>query len=250
MDALRATLPVFRMLGEGLLQLVYPAVCPTCLEAIGSANSPFCVRCQVALETDRFAACWRCGSTVGPHENVMDGCSHCRTSSFQFNRLVRLGTYDGLLREVVLRMKSPAGENLAWSMGELLAHRLAPALAGSKVDAVVSMPLHWRRRLARGYNQSEAIGRAAARLLRLPYLDGRLVRSRLTQHQVGLSATQRQSNVIASFGVRHLTSIQGRKLLLIDDVLTTGSTVNEAARTLRHAGAKEVMVAVLAQRTL
>ena len=119
MDALLATPPVFRMLGGLLTGL--PGGLHTCLQAIGSANSSFCVDCRSALETDRFAACWRCGSTIGPHEEVMDGCSRCRKTSFHFSRVFRLGTYEGLLREVVLRMKSQAGESLAWSMGELFA---------------------------------------------------------------------------------------------------------------------------------
>jgi ComF family protein len=246
----RATLPVFRTLGEGLLQLVYPAVCHTCLQAIGSADIPFCGTCRSALETDRFAACWRCGSTIGPHEEVMDGCSHCRTLSLQFSHAFRLGTYEGLLREVILRMKSQAGESLAWSMGTLFAHRLAKSCARMNLDAVLAIPLHWRRRIARGYNQSESLGRATARQLQLPFLSGRLVRSRHTRQQVGLSAAQRHTNVLDSFAIRRPAALQGKKLLLMDDVMTTSSTVNEAARTLCRAGAAEVVVAVLAQRTV
>jgi len=250
MDSLRATLPVIRMLGKGLLELVYPAVCHTCLEPIGSANSPFCEKCRFALETDRFAACWRCGTTIGPHENVMDGCSNCRTSSFQFSRVIRLGAYEGLLREVILRMKTQAGETLAWSMGELFARRCAAQFAASNLDAVVAVPLHWRRRLLRGYNQSEAIARAAARKLLIPFFADGLARSRYTERQVGQSAAQRRTNVVDSFAAPHPAKLRGKKLLLMDDVLTTSSTVDEAARTLRRAGAAEVQVAVLAQRTL
>lgn len=250
MDALRATLPVLRMLGEGLLQLVYPAVCHTCLQPIGSPNSPFCERCRFALETDRFAACWRCGSTIGPHENVMDGCLHCRTSCLHFSRVVRLGTYEGLLRDVILRMKTQAGETLAWSMGELFAQRCAATFALLNPDAVVSVPLHWRRRLSRGYNQSEAIARAAARFLRIPYVPDGLIRSRNTEQQVGRSAAQRKTNVVDSFASPRPAKIQGKRILLVDDVLTTSSTVDEAAKTLRKAGAAEVQVAVLAQRTV
>jgi len=250
MDALRATLPVVRMLGEGLLQLVYPAVCHTCLLPIGTASSPFCATCRSALETDRFAACWRCGTTIGPHETVMDGCSHCRTSSFQFSRVVRLGIYEGLLREVILRMKTQAGETLAWSMGELFAHRCALQFVPSNLDGVVAVPLHWKRRLSRGYNQSDTLARAVARQLQKPYIAGGLARSRYTERQVGQSAAQRRTNVVDSFVAPHPARLRGKKLLLMDDVLTTSSTVDEAARTLRKAGAAEVQVAVLAQRSL
>jgi ComF family protein len=202
------------------------------------------------LETDRFAACWRCGSIIGPHEDVMDGCSHCRTSLLHFSRVVRLGTYEGLLRDVILRMKTQAGETLAWSMGKLLAERCAARLTVSSVDSVVAVPLHWRRRLARGYNQSEAIARSAARYLRLPFLPDGLARSRHTERQVGQSAAQRRTNVVGSFTAGRSERIRSKRLLLVDDVLTTSSTVDEAAKTLRQAGASEVQVAVLAQRTV
>lgn len=160
-----------------------------------------------------------------------------------------MGTYEGLLREVVLRMKSASGESLAWSMGELFATRAALALAAANFDAVTAVPLHWRRRISRGYNQSETLARAAARKLQVPFLGGRLVRSRYTKQQVGLSAAQRRANVVGSFAVRRPETLHGKKVLLIDDVMTTCSTADEACKALRGAGAREVVMGVLAQRT-
>jgi ComF family protein len=250
MNALSEKLPVLRMLGEGLLRLVYPAVCHICLETLESGHSSFCARCRCALETDSFPACWRCGSTIGPHEEVTGGCKTCRGASFHFSRVHRLGPYEGLLREVVLRMKLQAGESLATAMGSLFAKRLESAVASARPDAIVAIPLHWRRRLARGYNQSEALARATARHLHIPLLPGTLVRLANTKQQVGLSATERRTNVRGAFAVRKAGPFLGKRVLLMDDVMTTNSTASEAAGVLRKAGAVEVVVGVLAHRTI
>jgi ComF family protein len=250
MNALSEKLPVFRMLGEGLLRLVYPAVCHICLETLESGHSSFCAQCRSALETDSFPSCWRCGSTIGPHEEVTDGCKSCRGTSFHFSRVHRLGPYEGLLREVVLRMKLQAGESLAIAMGSLFAKRLEIAVASARPDAIIAIPLHWRRRLTRGYNQSEALARATARHLHIPFLPRRLVRLRDTKQQVGLSATQRRANVRDAFAAKKAGTLLGKRVLLMDDVMTTNSTTSEAASVLLKSGAAEVVVAVLAHRSI
>jgi ComF family protein len=250
MDALRVTLPFWQLLGDGLLQLVYPAVCQVCLQPLGSSRVQFCQGCQSILETDRFPACWRCGATAGPYEELSGGCIRCRKGSFPFSRVIRLGIYEGLLREVILRMKSQAGESLASAMGALLARRINATLTPGSVESVLAVPLHWHKRTARGYNQSEALARAVAKHLDLPWLNPGLIRVRRTQSQVGLSAAERRHNVCGAFLVRKPTLVRGKHLLLLDDVMTTNSTASEVASVLRKAGAAEVMVGVLAHRTV
>ena len=250
MDAVRATLPILRLLGDGLLQLVYPVVCQICLEPPGSSHLRFCPSCRAHLETDRFSFCGRCGSSVGPHEDLTDGCIRCRSVSFRFTRVIRLGVYEGLLREVVLRMKSQAGESLAWAMGEIFAKRMEGIVGQGSADGVVAIPLHWWKRASRGYNQSEALGRSVATHLRIPYVNAGLVRTRRTNPQVGLTAAERRHNVCGAFAVRRPHAIEGKRLLLLDDVMTTSSTACEVAGVLRKAGAADVIAGVLAHRTI
>jgi ComF family protein len=250
MDAWRSALPILRLLGDGLLQLVYPAVCQICLEPPGSSHQRFCSNCRASLEADRFSFCWRCGSSVGPHEDLTGGCVRCRSVSFHFSRVIRLGVYEGLLRDVVLRMKSQAGESLAWAMGDVFAKRMEGIVGHGTADGVLAIPLHWWKRASRGYNQSEALGRSVASHLRLPYLHAGLVRIRRTPPQVGLTAAERRHNVCGAFAVRRPHAVQGKRLLLLDDVMTTSSTASEVAGVLRRAGAAEVMVGVLAHRTI
>jgi ComF family protein len=152
-----------------------------------------------------------------------------------------------LLRQVILRMKHLSGEGLAEVIGELWAAHLENCLREVKADVIIPMPLHWLRHLQRGYNQSEALARAVAGRLGLPCRPGWLRRIRYTpQQQAQKSASARRENVRNAFLAPARAKLRGKTILLVDDVLTTGSTANEAARALRAAGVKRLVVAVLA----
>src|SRR5262249_28634573 len=133
--------------------------------------------------------------------------------------------------------------------GELWAAHAEPTLRMAGASVVVPVPLHWRRRWARGYNQSEALARAIASRLRLPCRSGYLRRIRNTPMQSLQSAASRLSNVRDAFRATSTRKLAGQCVLLVDDVLTTANTANEAARVLRGAGAARVVVAVLARAT-
>ena len=232
-------------LAHGFLQLVYPPTCFVCDCSLPAEERDVCSRCRNVLTTDPFPWCPRCAASVGPYVPLEGGCSACRDQSFHFEGVLRLGPYDGLLREVILRMKHLSGEGLAEVIGELWAAQLEKRLREVKADLIVPVPLHWWRRLQRGYNQSEALARAMAHRLGIPCLPGGLRRLRNTpQQQKG--ATARRENVRNAFAAPARASLRGKTVVLVDDVLTTGSTANDAARALRAAGAKWVVVAVLA----
>jgi len=161
---------------------------------------------------------------------------------------VRLGPYEGRLRDAVLRMKSASGEGLAETMGQTFWEAACPRLREFGVGVVVPVPLHWRRRWSRGHNQSEAVARELAAGLGVPFEPRALRRVRHTPQQAQPSASARRENVKGAFRANRTASVAGRTVLLVDDVMTTGSTAAEAARTLRAAGAGRVVVAVLARR--
>jgi ComF family protein len=181
---------------------------------------------------------------VGPFAAVDRGCPRCRDSVFHFESVCRLAPYDGLLRELILRMKHAAGEGLAEDLGDLWAAHSAERLKRLNADVVVPVPLHWWRRLTRGYNQSETLARALAGGLGLPCEPRWLRRIRATPKQTLQTPAGRWANVRGVFAAR--PAVRGRTVLLVDDILTTGGTASEAARALRAAGAARVVVAVLA----
>lgn len=246
----RLPMSLLRQTLGGILHIFYPATCGLCGQLLAQHESHFCSNCHYRLTNDEAAACPRCAATVGPFANVADGCSSCRKKHLKFDAAFRLGNYDGLLRDVILRMKYRAGEELAEALAQLWAEELAPRVSGLGADAVVPVPLHWRRRFARGYNQSEILGQALARQLHLPCQLRWLRRIRHTPQQTQQTHASRWENMRGAFGAQPAAALRGATCLLVDDVLTTGSTCSDAARALRKAGANRVEVAIVARSQL
>jgi ComF family protein len=195
-----------------------------------------------------FPVCPWCAQTVGPHSDTSGGCAECRGESLGFDAAFRLGPYDGKLRDAVLRMKVLAGEGLADLLGRTLAECRGDAIGAAGVDLVTPVPLHWWRKWQRGYNQSEAVARELAAGMGAEFAPKLLRRVRWTPQQSQPTREARRENVKGAFRVRRSANIAEKTVLLVDDVMTTGSTLGEASRTLRAAGAGRVVVAVLARR--
>ncbi len=232
----------------GAQHLIYPGCCLLCGQPLSEEQTHFCSLCQHALFTDSESTCPRCAGVIGPFAVIDGRCHACRKESFAFERVMRLGRYDGLLREVILRLKKQRGEGLAEMLGECWARAEAARFASLNFDAVVPVPLHWRRRWQRGYNQSAALCRGLATFLRVPYHPSWLRRVRHTPKQTSRpTPAERKANVRDAFRARSGAPLAGRTILLVDDVMTTGATASEAARALRAGGASRVFVAVLAR---
>lgn len=233
---------------RGFRQLVYPAVCARCPALVADPGEDFCPACAEALTSDPHFTCPRCTSTVGEHADVSAGCARCRDDRFQFESATRLGPYDGALRDTVLAMKRRPGEATAECVGRLWARHHADRFRAVGAQVVIPVPLHWWRRFRRGYNQAEALAAAIAVRLGVEHRPGWLRRVRPTPSQAQLAESARRTNVRGAFRASRGARLAGRTVLLVDDVLTTGSTASEAARALRQAGAVAVHVAVLAHR--
>jgi ComF family protein len=156
-----------------------------------------------------------------------------------------VGSYEGTLRELVVRMKYGGDATLAWPLGELLAEtlRLWPRLP--EADLVVPVPMRFLRRLRRGFNQSELLAEEVARRLALRLSRTALRRQRVGPTQAGLTLARRLAAQRRTMAVRRPRAIAGRTVLLVDDVMTTGATASEAARALKAAGARAVLVAAV-----
>jgi ComF family protein len=235
-----------RQLSRGLLDLLCPAVCHLCDTPLTEAEAHLCTPCLAALTDDVPTLCHHCAATMGQYADMTEGCPLCHREGFRFAQVVRLGPYQGQRREAILKIKHRQHEGLAEILGQVLAESRRPQLLALGVDAVVPMPLHWWRRLQRGYNQAEGVALGLSRRLGWPCLSGCLWRRKNTPRQALLSPTARKSNVKNAFAAR-LPKWQGKHLLLVDDVLTTGTTANEATRALLAAGAGKISVAVLAR---
>jgi ComF family protein len=231
---------------DGLLQLVYPHICWICQQRQPELRDGVCPDCEQSITHEPHTTCPRCCSTVGPYVNLDAGCAKCKDESFAFDNAVRLGQYEGTLREAILRMKHAGGMDFAEVIGQLWARHAEAKLRELRPTVVVPVPLHWTRRWRRGFNQSEILAHAFSQKLGLPFRPSWLRRTRRTAPQTRQTPAQRRSNVHNAFAVRRGLDLRGHTVLLVDDVLTTGATVHEAARALRRAHAERIIVAVLA----
>lgn len=226
----------------GVADVLYPPLCASCSRLLDD-RAGICLDCRRQLLDDPWFTCPWCGSTVGEFADTQDGCGACRKQRFAFELVVRLGTYDGLRRDLIVRMKRD--EVLAERIGTVFAKGIMGRLGKTPVDAVIPIPLHWRRRWRRGYNQAEALATELADALTVPSRPGSIVRTRDTPHQVGLAMVPRKENVRGAFAVRG-RGLAGKTVVLVDDVYTTGATADAAARALKNGGVARVIVAVAA----
>ena len=157
------------------------------------------------------------------------------------------GCYSCELSRIIQAFKFDGRQNLAGLLAPLLATTFLDTWSAQEIDLIVPVPLHPRRKRERGYNQAALLGKALANLLGLACQESALSRVRPTLPQVGLTDTERSQNVRHAFRCVRPAAVQGRRVLLIDDVMTTGSTVASASESLLDAGAKRVCVLTLAR---
>lgn len=157
------------------------------------------------------------------------------------------GVYKGLLREVILRMKQRGHMPLTQAIAHLFACRLRETVSRWKPTLVVPVPMHWLRRWVRGVNNPDILAQALGSALGVPVKDRLVVRYRHTQLQADLSPRARKANVQGAFRIRQIQPVHGARVVLVDDVLTTGATCGELAKLLKQAGASAVWAVVLAR---
>lgn len=217
-------------LGQAALDLVFPARCVGC----GNSGAFLCDNCSVSLSPaapPRCPRCWRPGPDAGP-------CLHCQFASPAFDGLRAAFVYTGTARELVHALKYRGTTALATPMASLLAE--AVGRYGLAADLVVPVPLSGLRRRTRGFNQAEALARALGSELRLPVRPRAVERRRHTPPQArSADVEERRRNVAGAFVSRE-PSIVGQRVLLVDDVTTTGATLAACAGALKEAGAGSV----------
>jgi ComF family protein len=238
------------LLYDATLALLYPQACAVCGSSVETRASG--VACAACWQGTRIfngdeTVCWKCGAEaagVVAEEKRMDvRCRRCDGEAFTAARAC--GVYEKALRASILSLKREP--HVASHLASLLfeAQQRSPL---NMATLIMPVPLHPARMRERGFNQAAELARALARMVRLPLDEQSLVRVAATErHRAGMDARARRESVLDAFEVTRTRLIEGERILLIDDVYTTGATVSACASALKRAGAQDVFVLTVAR---
>lgn len=232
------------------LELAVPFRCSLCGQsgiAPGNRWTCYCHTCTERLCARPAHACRICAAEVGPWSATAMGCVHCRGRALRFKSVVCLAMYQDPLRHALLSAKWSFSAVPMRSLARLLATTRIDHLRSLHIDRVIPIPQHWRQRMVRHFNPAWIIAEELAKALAVPCDPHILRKSRQSRPQKRVALSQRIQNQHNSFSVTCPPVVAGERLLLVDDVLTTGATCSEAARCLLKAKAAECHVAVVAR---
>jgi ComF family protein len=233
-----------RRLVDPVLAVVFPSACPACGRLLAlPGRGPLCEPCWASLPRHRALVC-RCGLPLAPG---LAACGRCRRGRQPFAAGASLGPYEGALRAALHALKYGGRRRAARRLAEALLEDEAVRAMVATSDVVVPVPLHPRRLLERGFNQSALLADEIARRAGRPSCPDALARRLDTAPQAGLTAAARRRNVRGAFAVRRRACVAGRTVTLVDDVLTTGATALACALPLAEAGARELRLVTVAR---
>jgi ComF family protein len=236
------------MLMKALLDILFPALCHGCKAFIPDAGElHLCAGCLSDSPVVSSPHCIICGRPFLTEGGIDHRCGGCINELPSFAAARAAVLFEGPVRELIHRFKYGKKVQHSRPLALLAAGELEEFVTASAADLVIPVPLHVKRLRERGFNQAVLLGEILAKKWRLPLSRNNLNRNRWTEPQINLNAAQRRHNVRGAFAVKDATAVRDRRIILLDDVYTTGSTVSECARTLKTEGAAEVFVVTIAR---
>lgn len=229
---------------QAFLNALYPLKtnCVFCGKIL-EGNMPVCDGCLSKVEIIPFPLCEKCGKPL--YNGKTTYCYDCRTKKHFFEKARAYGTYNGVLKRLIHEFKYNKEKRLSALLGEKLFEAYERS-GFSDIDLIVPVPLHKKREEERGFNQSLLLAKELGERANIAVKEA-LIRTKLTEHQTVLPKDKRDENVKSAFKVKGNSLIEGKNILLVDDVYTTGSTADECAKTLLSGGARKVYVITIAR---
>jgi ComF family protein len=231
---------------KDLIDLVLPPICCICRRRLKSDENIICNDCYSRIRLISLPYCERCGRSV-PSPDIKV-CNTCITEHHPCSYIRGVSPYDGIAENLIILLKYNGKRGTTKALTKLMTQVISKEEIYRNCEVIVPVPLHTTRKRERGYNQAELLGKELSAELNMPLISDALIRVRATPSQTKIPSEERRTNVQDAFAVnkRRIGLIRGKTVLLVDDVLTTGSTLNECARTLLEGDVKEVLGIVCA----
>jgi ComF family protein len=233
---------------KALLDILFPPRCHFCKTFIPNAGEVhLCAACQEGCSLISSPLCLVCGIPFQTEVGEDHTCGGCISQPPRFTAARAATMFDGPVRELIHRFKYNGKVQHCRPLALLTTRHIGPFVQSASPDLIIPVPLHVKRLRQRGFNQAVLLGRVLAHEWRLPFSLGNLRRIRWTEPQIKLSASERVANVRGAFSVTDPALLKDKRIILVDDVYTTGSTVAECARVLFNADAAAVCVVTIAR---
>ena len=232
--------------GETFLNILYPRRCPVCHDIAVPRGQKICTRCRDKLIPVRGSRCCLCSKPLGTSDE--EYCSDCRRIKHHFKRGIGIFPYTSVIQTSLYQLKYGQRQEYGLFYGEIAALYAKKEIQQWKIQLLVPVPLHRKRQEKRGYNQAEILAEALGKCLGIPVDAQSLYRKKNTKPQKELDPSERRNNMKDAFSIRRKGAqrISGKNLLLVDDIYTTGTTLDAAAQCLKKAGAGEVFFLTIA----
>ncbi|MFN3966235.1 MAG: ComF family protein [Endomicrobiia bacterium] len=230
------------------IDFLFPKTCVFCGDFILSdePSKYLCLPCYQKIKFIESSVCQKCGVPVNSNQRYCDRCSK-EGQKIYYDFLRGIVYFEEPIKKCIHMLKYQGKEYLGKFLSEFFIQYIQKNNYLLNVDLLVPVPIHWTRKLKRGFNQSELLSRPIAEKFNIKYEHKNLFRKKRTKPQVKLNREERLSNINEAFAIRNSNYFTGKSILIIDDVSTTGETINQCAKVLRMAGAKNIFGLTLAR---
>ena len=218
------------------IDCIFPRICPVCNDIVNKRGYDICPGCARKLTYVGDAYCMRCGKPVGDDEEY---CHDCAKGDHVYDEGRAALVYDEYMSKSIYRFKYNGKREFAGFYGRIMYERLAGMIRSWKIDVIVPVPVHISKLRKRGYNQAYLLAKELSKRLKIPVNDRLVLRSAATAVQKELGAKERQNNLKKAFNVTQ-NVVELDTVLIVDDIYTTGATIDAVARCLKGAGVKNV----------
>lgn len=231
------TVRQIQLISQEFLDIIIPPVCLSCKDVV-QEQGQICAECWQNIPLISKHKCNKCGLPFEFDMGKGAKCQQCSSSKPKFKKVLAVCKHEGTARKLAVNLKFNDRTHLAPYIASMMVSMGRELL--EKTDIIIPVPLHSRRRLFRKYNQSALLGQQIAKQSGVDYSPFVMKRVRSTTPQTRLSKKDREKNVKDAFSVTNKLAVEGKRILLIDDVMTTGATINECTAALKEAGVKHV----------